>query len=237
MNALSSPAPVLLVGPAAEAMAPRLALSGYRPLTESDLIADAMGNRQGDPAPVPEAVILSPGYGARIADLRRQGGGAPLLLGISADSVAARSLCLTSGADDFWLTGMAPSDLLTRLRLHLNLRPDTERPTRHLQVGDLQVDPDRRRVRRGTRLIALTGREYQLLLLLLQRCGEVVGRQSILTAIWPDQVGSHSNVIDVYVRYLRRKLEAEGEPRLVHTIRGVGYCLQEGAPPSGGIGT
>jgi DNA-binding response OmpR family regulator len=79
--------------------------------------------------------------------------------------------------------------------------------------------------------VALTAREYQLLLLLLERKGTVVAREQILRQVWNDDQGTSSNVIEVYVRYLRQKLEQGGERRLIHTIRGQGYCLSERLPP------
>ena len=84
---------------------------------------------------------------------------------------------------------------------------------------------------RGNRLFALTAREYQLLLLLLRHAGEVVSREQILREVWDDQQATASNVIEVYVRYLRQKLEEGGERRLIHTVRGHGYCLSDGPPP------
>ncbi|MCS5697545.1 response regulator transcription factor [Cyanobium sp. FGCU-52] len=208
---------VLLLGVEAVRLAPRLELSGYCPVEESS------------PA-VPQAVILSPGQETRIHELRGRWQGVPLLLGIADDSVAGRIRCLASGADDFWLTALGPSDLLTRLRLHLESNrplPEGETP---LRVADLEVNPTRRAVRRGRREIALTAREYQLLLLLIRRAGEVVVRERILREIWDDQPGAASNVIEVYVRYLRQKLEEDGEKRLIHTVRGQGYCLAERPP-------
>ncbi|MCS5692574.1 response regulator transcription factor [Cyanobium sp. FGCU-6] len=208
---------VLLLGLEAARLAPRLEVSGYRPVEEST-------------TDLPQAVILSPGEEPRIPELRGRWQGVPLLLGIVDDSVAGRIRCLASGADDFWLTALGPSDLLTRLRLHLesNLSPPEGEPP--LRVADLEVNPARRAVRRGSREIALTAREYQLLLLLILRAGEVVGREHILREIWDDQPGTASNVIEVYVRYLRQKLEEGGEKRLIHTVRGQGYSLAERPP-------
>ena len=99
-----------------------------------------------------------------------------------------------------------------------------------LQVADLRVNPSGRKVKRGNRSVALTAREYQLLLLLLRHAGEVVSREQILREVWDDQQATASNVIEVYVRYLRQKLEEGGEQRLIHTIRGQGYCLSERLP-------
>lgn len=229
-----SPA-VLLVGDEAESLAPRLELSGYFPLQASQL---SRGTRTGIPAaaesqepPAPQAVILSPGSDRQIAALRQRWGAIPLLLGIDQDTVVNRCRTLTSGADDFWLCSLGPSDLLTRLRLHLNLKErGAGGADAVLQVGDLQLLPASRQVRRGLRALALTAREYELLLLLMRHRGEVVSREKIRSQIWDDQPSSASNVIEVYVRYLRQKLEEGGEGRLIHTVRGEGYCLGETQP-------
>jgi DNA-binding response OmpR family regulator len=93
------------------------------------------------------------------------------------------------------------------------------------------VVPSRHEVRRGQRLIPLTAREYALLLLLIEHSGQVLSREQILRQVWHDQQGAASNVIEVYVRYLRQKLEEQGEKRLIHTVRGQGYCLSDGPPP------
>ena len=103
-------------------------------------------------------------------------------------------------------------------------------------MADLQLFPASRQVSRGGRGLALTAREYQLLQLLLERRGQVLSREEILRRVWPDQQqGSASNVIEVYVRYLRQKLEQGGERRLIHTVRGRGYCLCEGLPPAADV--
>jgi len=221
-------AAVLLVGAMAEALRARLELSGYRPLPTDPL-----------PSPMepvsteaPRAVILAPDQAGRIAELRRRWPTVPVLLGIEQDSVEGRCRCLTSGADDFWLTSLGPSDLLTRLRLHLS-RPQPQpqpSPGTSLQVADLVVLPERQLVRRGNRVVALTARELQLLLVLLQHRGKVVDRDMLLREIWHDQPSAASNVLEVYVRYLRQKLEEGGERRLIHTVRGRGYCLAERLP-------
>lgn len=232
-------APLLLIGSEAEALAPRLALSGYLPLRLAPgqpdpvpLQLDPSGAGEAWPSPAPLAVLLSPGEEGWIPELRRRWGALPILLGLADDSVAGRSRTLVSGADDFWLTGVGPSELLTRLRLHRQLPPPPPVGPDCLQVADLQLFPDSRRVRRGSRDLALTAREYQLLLLLLEHRGQVLSREQILRRVWPDQQqGGASNVIEVYVRYLRQKLEQGGARRLLHTVRGRGYCLGEGPPP------
>lgn len=222
-------AAVLLVGAEAEELAPRLRLSGYRTLGP-DPVGQA-GDGEGGAAP--DAVVLAPDQAPAIGALRRRYGAVPLLLGIPEDSVEGRCHCLTSGADDFWLTGRGASDLLTRLRLGIHRARQQAEAEEVLQLADLQVWPARRLVRRGRRVVTLTSREYELLLLLLRHRGSVVDRSRIHAAIWPEH-GGGSNVIEVYVRYLRRKLEAGGERRLLHTVRGRGYCLAERLPVAEG---
>jgi len=218
---------VLLIGAEAAALMARLSVSGYSP----QVLASA---DSPPPAAAPGAVILAPEAEGRIAELRQRFPGVPLLLGVRSDSLEGRVRCLASGADDFWITTLGPSDLLTRLRLHLGMdrrtAPAPLSSPEPLQVADLRVDADAQEVRRGSRPIQLTAREYDLLLLLMRSSGSVVSRERILTTIWHDERPASSNVIEVYVRYLRQKLEQGGERRLIHTVRGQGYCLAERLP-------
>ena len=214
---------VWLLGPEAEALAARLRASGYALWKEPE------GEAGQETAP-PDVVVLSACQGARIPELRRRLGATPLLLDVRDDTVEARSHCLSSGADDFWLSSLGPSDLLMRLRLQLGLSRSLAVPMQLLQLADLSLNPTTRQVRRGNRSVALTAREYQLLLLLLERRGTVVSREQILRQVWDDRPATSSNVIEVYVRYLRQKLEEGGERRLIHTVRGQGYCLSERLP-------
>ncbi|MBM5815046.1 MAG: response regulator transcription factor [Cyanobacteria bacterium K_Offshore_surface_m2_239] len=225
---MADTAPLLwLIGAAAVELAPRLEASGYR--TASAPLPQ--GPEEGA-SPPPAAVILSPSFADRIPDLRRSWGAVPILLGSPRDDVEGRCQALSGGADDLWLTSVGPSDLLTRLRLHLNLQPAPPPPGEAaIVVGDLRVDPQGQTVTRGGRVLALTSREQQLLLLLLRHRPGVVSRERILREIWPEERGAASNVIEVYVRYLRRKLEEGGHARLIHTVRGEGYCLRQ-APAS-----
>lgn len=220
-----SAARLLLLGPEAEALAARLEASGYG-LTP--------GPQAGGPGP--DLVLLAAAEQGRIPELRRHFANVPILLAVTADSVEERVRCLSAGADDFWLPDQGASDLLMRLRLQLHLQRRGGHASALLQVADLTLNPASRLVKRGQRTVALTAREYQLLLLLLERQGTVVSRDQILRQVWNDDRGMASNVIEVYVRYLRQKLEQEGERRLIHTIRGQGYCLSAGPPPLGGGG-
>ncbi len=216
-----SEALILLVGPQAEALAPRLEASGYL----------CCRDRDAAPEGGPDAVLVSAGLADQIAELRANWPGVPLLLDVEDDTLEARVGCLSAGADDFWLSSLGASDLLMRLRLHLDLTRRAAIPAQLLQVGDLTLNPANRQVKRGSRPVNLTAREYQLLLLLLERKGMVVSRDLILQQVWTDDRAASSNVIEVYVRYLRQKLEEGGERRLIHTIRGQGYCLSERLPP------
>lgn len=221
MSAALVPGPtVLLLGAAAEGLAARLEASGYAPVLAGELTEGA----------VPAAVVLAASEQGQIAELRHRFGAIPMLLDVGEDTIEAREQCLGSGADDFWLSGQGPSDLLMRLRLHLDIGQRANVPAQLLQVSDLVVNPLGRQVKRGSRPVALTAREYQLLLLLLERKGTVVSREQILSHVWNDQQAAASNVIEVYVRYLRQKLEEGGERRLIHTVRGQGYCLSERLP-------
>ena len=221
---------VLLVGPEAAALAERLCASGYAPV---EWTSGAEGRLLTGSESDPVAAILSGDQKERVRELRTCFGAMPILIGVRDDNVAARESVLACGADDFWFTRSAPSDLLQRLRLHLSIQSRTELQTPVLQLADLRVDISCRQVRRGNRLLALTAREYALLVLLLEERGRVVSRDRILRDVWKDEQGSSSNVIEVYVRYLRQKLEDGGEPRLIHTIRGRGYCLNDGMPGPG----
>ena len=217
---------VLLVGAQAVGLAARLEASGYQPLDWS------AGAAALAPAPgiVPNVAVVAADQVALIPELRSHFGTMPILLDVLTDSVEGRETCLSAGATDFWLSTLGISDLLQRLRIHCALQPAGQATSSLLEVADLVVDTSCRQVRRGDRPVALTAREYALLMLLFSRVGEVVGRDQILSEVWNDDQGTSSNVIEVYVRYLRQKLEEGGEQRLIHTIRGRGYSLSDGMP-------
>lgn len=231
MTAEASSGRLLLVGPAATAMADRLEASGYATLTWDRPAAAAAVASGGLPADL-LAIVLSAAAIDLAAPLRsladqEPGGGLSLLLEVEDDSIAARSLCLEAGASDFWLRSAPPSDLLRRLRLHRRGSAGATAPPRLLEEGDLRLDPVQQRVWRGRREVQLTAREYALLLLLLEHRGQTVSRDEILSQVWgqTEEAGG-GNVIEVYIRYLRLKLEADGERRLIHTVRGRGYGLR-----------
>ena len=216
---------LLLVGAEALHLKDRLEASGYTTLEwgAGDRTLAASGQS-------PMAAIVSPGQMLEVSELRQWFGMLPILLGVSEDSIHARELCFSSGADDFWLATNAPSDLLQRVRLHLSVQKRKEELSSVIVVGDLQLETRSGMVRRGTRSIGLTERESSLLLLLFKERGKAVSRSQILREVWNDEQGVSSNVVEVYIRYLRQKLEEGGDTRLIHTIRGRGYCLNNGVP-------
>ena len=213
---------LLLVGHDAVALATRLNASGYATV---DWLSAGVASSRAQVGDEPAAAILSADQVPLIGDLRQRFGPMPILLDLQQDSVQARSACLRSGADDFWLSTIGPSDLLMRLRLHRTIQDRIGHRPSLLTVEDLSLDTINRQVRRGARPIALTAREYALLVVLMRDSGRVFSRDELLQQVWQDERAGSSNVVEVYVRYLRQKLEEGGESRLLHTVRGLGYRL------------
>ncbi len=152
----------------------------------------------------------------------------PILMLTAKDSVPDRVLGLDSGADDYLVKPFSIDELLARVRVLLRRRrAQTPPKPKTYQFADLVLDTGTRQARRGDRVIELTTKEYQLLETFMRHPRQVLTRDQLYDQVWGYDFGRESNVLDVYVRYLRRKLEAEGEPRLLHTVRGVGYVLRE----------
>jgi two-component system, OmpR family, response regulator len=161
--------------------------------------------------------------------LRRGGIWAPVLMLTARDSVDDRVSGLDTGADDYLVKPFAFAELLARLRA-LSRRGDTERPN-VLEVGDLRLDPALREVRRGTREIRLSAKEFALLETFMRRPGEVLSRLHLLEHAWDFAYENRSNVVDVYVRHLRRKIDEPFDRHSLETVRGAGYRLR---PDAGG---
>jgi two-component system response regulator MprA len=160
--------------------------------------------------------------------LRTAGNDLPILVLTARDSVGDRVEGLDAGADDYLAKPFALEELLARLRALLRrVQPDGEDPDEVLAFSDLSLDLASREVRRGVRPIELTRTEFALLEMFMRRPRRVLERSFILEEVWGFDFPTTANSLEVYVGYLRRKTEAEGEPRLIHTVRGVGYVLKE----------
>ena len=153
----------------------------------------------------------------------------PIVLLTARDAVPDRVAGLETGADDYLVKPFAFEELLARVRVQLRRREPAgtgANGARELRFDDLRLDTAAREARRGARRIPLTPTEYELLRLFLQHPREVLSREQIFERVWGYDFDGESKVIEVYVRYLREKLEAAAEPRLIHTIRGAGYVLR-----------
>ena len=153
----------------------------------------------------------------------------PIVLLTARDAVADRVTGLEAGADDYLVKPFAFEELLARVRVCLRRREGAARPDRELRFADLRLDPASREAVRGGRRFALTPTELELLRLFLQHPRIVLSRQQIFERVWGYDFDDDSKLIEVYVRYLREKLEAGGETRLIHTVRGAGYILRQDA--------
>lgn len=150
----------------------------------------------------------------------------PVLMLTARDEIEDRVQGLDSGADDYLVKPFATAELLARLRALLRRPAPTEEAPEIVQYADLTLDMATRQAQRSGRLIELSTTEYELLTLLMRRAGQVVTREQIMERVWGYDFEGESNVLEVYVRYLRTKLEAGGEPRLIQTVRGAGYVLR-----------
>lgn len=171
--------------------------------------------------------IMLPGLdGLEVAQrLRAAGDQVPILLLTARDLVADRVKGLETGADDYLVKPFAPEELVARVKALL--RRSQEERQEVLRSADVELDTGTRVAHRGARAIELSPTEYELLALFLHRPRQVLTREIILDRVWGLDFEGSSNVMEVYIGYLRAKLEAEGKPRLIHTVRGVGYVFKE----------
>jgi DNA-binding response OmpR family regulator len=156
--------------------------------------------------------------------LREGGDQVPVCVLSARDEVDDRVRGLQAGADDYIVKPFAMQEVVARVQALLRRRPAPEGEA--LQAGDLRLDPRARAAHRGGRQLVLTRREFELLEFLMRHPGEVVERRRLHEEVWGYTFDPGTNVADVFVGYLRRKLEADGEPRVLHTVRGIGFVLR-----------
>ncbi len=181
----------------------------------------------------PDVMVLDwlmPGMdGLGVLEHLRDAGDKTLILMLTArDAIENRVEGLESGADDYLVKPFAPAELLARVHALLR-RPAVVARDETLAYADLSLDQVTRDVRRGSRALELTAKEYELLRYLLRHPKQVLSREQILQEVWGYDFGGDDNVLEVYIGYLRKKTEAGGEPRLIQTVRAVGYVLREDA--------
>jgi two-component system response regulator MprA len=210
-----------------ESLRRALALEGY----EVELAGDGLEALAKAASAAPDAIVLDvlmPELdGLAVCRLLRQRGDrVPVLMLTARDAVGDRVAGLDAGADDYLVKPFALEELLARVRALLR-RADPALAAGVLQFSDLSLDLASREVRRGERRIELTRTEFNLLELFLRNPRQVLTRSLIFERVWGYDFGPTSNSLDVYIGYLRRKTEAGGEARLIHTVRGVGYVLRE----------
>jgi two-component system response regulator MprA len=205
-----------------------LQLEGYAVETAGDG-AEALGRIEGrdvDPDALVLDVLMPHVDGLEVARrLRRTGNRVPILMLTARDEVTDRVAGLDAGADDYVVKPFALEELLARLRALL--RRTADEAVDVLRFADLELDPATREVRRDGDGIELTRTEFALLELFMLNPRQVLTRSQIFERVWGYDFGFGSNSLDVYIGYLRRKTEAGGKPRMIQTIRGVGYALRE----------
>ena len=228
VEASSRPVRVLVVEDdeeIAQVLQRSLRLEGY----DVKLAGDGVRALEEAHAFLPDVLVLDLGLprldGIDVARRLREGGDdVPILMLTARDALESRVEGLDVGADDYLVKPFERQELLARLRALLRRRPP--RGMAPLRVGDLLLNPDTHEVSRGDRRIELTQREFELLEYLMRNERLVISRQKLLDEVWGYDPFSITNTIEVFVSNLRRKLEAGGEPRLLHTVRGAGYVLR-----------
>jgi two-component system, OmpR family, response regulator MprA len=210
-----------------ESLRRALELEGYEIELAEDG-AQALERLGSDPEPDAMVLdVLMPGLdGLEVSrTVRRNGSRLPILMLTARTQVEDRVEGLDAGADDYLTKPFALEELLARVRALLRRTSDGSGQT--LRFADLELDPGTREVRRGGERIELTRTEFSLLELFLLNPRQVLTRSLIFERVWGYDFGFSSNSLDVYIGYLRRKTEAGGKPRLIHTVRGVGYALRD----------
>ena len=179
----------------------------------------------------PDVVILDwlmPGLSGIevVRQLRQEHDQTMVLMLTARDAIQNRVEGLESGADDYLVKPFAPAELVARVHALLR-RTQSGTGAQAVSYGELCLDPVAHQARRGERDLSLTPTEFELLHFLMLHPRQVLAREQILSSVWGYDFGGDANVLEVYIGYLRKKMEGEGQPRLIHTVRGVGYVLRE----------
>ncbi len=207
-----------------------LTYEGYKVVTAADgyeALVQAQSAR-------PDVIVLDwlmPGLqGVEVARRLHAGGasrGPAILMLTAKDAIEDRVAGLDSGADDYLVKPFAPAEFLARIRALLRRKDPAGASDQPLAFADLHLDPITRETTRAERRFELTPKEFELLAFLMRHPRQVVQRERLLEEVWGYDFNGNDNVLDVYIGYLRTKTEAGGEPRLIQTMRGVGYVLRE----------
>lgn len=208
-----------------------LQVEGY----ETSTVANGLAVLDGVDGDAPDLLILDlmmPRLGGleTCRRLRAAGRDLPVLMLTARDQVSDRVAGLDAGADDYLPKPFATEELLARVRALLRRRAQGDDESQILTFADVRVDPDRFEAWRGERPLRLTRTELSLLEVLVRNATRVLTREALFEAIWGFDMSVTATNLQVYVSYLRRKMEAEGEPRLIYTLRGLGYTLRETPP-------
>ena len=211
-----------------------LQVEGYDVSTVANGLAvlDGVDGAGGDPLDLLILDVMMPRLGGleTCRRLRAAGRDLPVLMLTARDQVSDRVAGLDAGADDYLPKPFATEELLARVRALLRRRTPGDGESQVLAYADVRLDPDRFEAWRGARPLRLTRTEFSLLQVLVRNATRVLTRDALFEAIWGFDMSATANNLQVYVSYLRRKMEAEGEPRLIYTLRGLGYTLRETPP-------
>jgi DNA-binding response OmpR family regulator len=212
----------------AEFLATELKFEGFEVFVEHDGMRGLMAARQA----APDLIVLDrmlPGLdGVEVCRRLRSTTDVPIIMLTAKGEVPDKVEGLNAGANDYVAKPFHFEELLARIKAQL--RAQKPEPKTRFAIADLSLDTKTREVRRGDRPVELTPREFGLLEYLIRHPRQVLTRSQILESVWGYEFNGDDGVLEVYIRYLRTKLEREGQPRLIHTARGVGYVLKEGDP-------
>ena len=203
-----------------------LELEGYSVVVTKDGVAALDAILSNTPDAVVMDVMMPFSDGLSVCrELRRRANRTPILLLTARHEIGDRVAGLDAGADDYLVKPFSIDELLARVRALLRRNAPNTTST-ILQLADLSLDPTRREVRRGSRIVDLTKTEFDLLQVLLEQTGIVLSREYLYEHIWGFDFETNSKSLDVYIGYLRRKIEQDDESKLLHTVRGVGYVVR-----------